>query len=220
MQAAPAQEHVDAEDHERDQQRGEHRARQVAELRAVEAEAHDGQALDNDHEVRAVVAEHARQQQRIAVKAVAGHQKRHQCAERSDEEAEAHQRTAAPQHGDGNEDHVDVAQMQRQLAPPVEAAHVGCDDVVIRVDREEILVEKEADKGHETGADEHRALCLAAFAPQQQACENEKGEEGPEHDEKERVEGPHDPEAVFTLHGRYLRKRMGLPRAGRALPGS
>ena len=163
VQAGPAQQHVDEKDPEGDHQCRQQRAGQIPEAWPVQAEAHDGQPLDDDHEMDAVVAQHPGQQETVSVKAVGGHEQGHQRPQRGKEKAEAQERPALFQHRDGDEDHIDVAQVQGQLPPPVEAPHGRRNAAVILVRPQGIFIEEETQKGHGAGRHQHRLFRLLAF---------------------------------------------------------
>ena len=218
---------IDTEDHQGNAGKRRNRARQIAKARPVEAEADDRQRLDDDHEVGAVIAEHARQQQRdvheIPVRDHDGQQR----AQRPHEEAERHERAFFRQHRDRDQHHIDVAKMQRQLIPPVEAASVSVELPELLIDREAVFVEEKADKGDDTGRDQNdlpRAFALAAQQDRgscQKRCKHGKAEEkGP-------VEGPHDKNVTcshddlppITFSASVPRQTRAAPDASRARSG-
>ena len=207
MQAAPAQQHIEQEDTDRNEDRGQHGTRQIAVTRAVQTEARDRKPFDHDHEMGSVITQHPRQQQRISGKAVSRHQKGHHCTERRNKKAEALQGTALSQYGNRDQDHVDVAELQRQFPPPVEAAHVCRDHVEVAVKGEIILVEEKPDKGHAAGSYQNGPAGFFAFLPQEERGNNEQKEESGECDPEDLVERFHNQEILARAHRRPLLSR-------------
>ena len=189
------QKQVDAGDQKHQNHDRQDRLREVAELRTVEPERCERKSLDDDHEMCAVEAEHARKPDRISVESDRGAQERHQRAERRHEEAEAHQRTALRRDGDRDQHHVDVAKLQRQLRPPGKSAARFDDElVVLRVDGQEVFIDEEADERDETGDDQNDPPRLFAAFFEDQTCNHEQRDEERKACEEQRIERAHDPE--------------------------
>ena len=193
VKAAPPEQQVHQEGPEGHQKHGEDGLGQVPQPGPEQAEGHDGDPFDDDHEMDPVIADHPGQQQAVAVKAVGGHDDRHQRPQGSHEKAEGHEGPALFQHRDGDEDHIDIAQVQRQLPPPVEAAHGRRDAGIVLVHAEGILITNEAQEGHGAGRRQHRLFRPLALSPEEQARRGQQQDEACENRQIKGIEGRHRP---------------------------